>query len=158
MGPVSVSLTLNVLLKNQKEKKGLVLKTHTVIYEKLMGQIVNLTVALLSILVPFNWKWPYFFAFCPGTWWLLSICSSYNDRLEDCQIVKESTWHTLFSKSVLGIDWGIGLISMVSLQTYWVLLKALHSKLVICFSSRDLQFFEINSCSDCQSSVHSFWN
>ena len=54
MGPVSISLTLNVLLKNQKEKKGLVLKTHTVIYEKLMGQIVNLTVALLSILVPFN--------------------------------------------------------------------------------------------------------
>ena len=70
--------------------------------------------------------------------------------------VKESAWHTLFSKSVLGNDWGIGLISMVSLWTYWVLLRALHSKLVICFSSRELQFFEINSCSDCQSLVHSF--
>ena len=70
--------------------------------------------------------------------------------------VKESAWHTLFSKSVLGNDWGIGLISMVSLWTYWVLLRALHSKLVICFSSRELQFFEINSCSACQSLVHSF--
>ena len=46
MGPFSISLTFNVLLKNQKEnnlptfsladayKKGLVLKAHTVIYEK----------------------------------------------------------------------------------------------------------------------------
>ena len=59
--------------------------------------------------------------------------------------VKESPWHTLFSKLVLGIDWGIGLISMVSLRTYWALLIALRSKLVICFSSRELQFFEINS-------------
>ena len=58
---------------------------------------------------------------------------------------KESAGYTLFSKSVLGIDWGIGLISMVSLQTYWALLRALHSKLVIRFSSRELQFFEINS-------------
>ena len=62
--------------------------------------------------------------------------------------VKESAWHTLFSKSVLGIDWGIGLISMVCLRTYWaVLFRALRSKLVIRFSSRELQFFEIN-CSE----------
>ena len=67
--------------------------------------------------------------------------------------VKESTWHTLFSKSVLGIDWEIGLISMVSLRTYWALLRALPSKLVICFSSRKLQFFEINS-SDLSSSYY----
>ena len=65
--------------------------------------------------------------------------------------VKESARHTLFSKSVLGIDWGIGLIFMVSLQTYWALFRALHSKLVIRFSSRKLQFFWINS-SECSSS------
>ena len=59
--------------------------------------------------------------------------------------VKESARHTLFSKSVLGIDWGIGLISMVSLRTYLALFRALRSKLVIRFSSRELQFFEINS-------------
>ena len=59
--------------------------------------------------------------------------------------VKESARHTSFSKSVLEIDWGIGLISMVSLWTYWVLFRALHPKLVIRFSSRELQFFEINS-------------
>ena len=61
--------------------------------------------------------------------------------------VKESTWHTLFSKSVLGIDWGIWLISMVSLRTYWVLFRALRSKLIICFSRRKLQFVKIN-CSE----------
>ena len=66
--------------------------------------------------------------------------------------VKESAWHTLFSKSVLGIDWGIELISMVCLWTYWaVLFRALRSKLVIRFSSRQLQFFEIN-CSEFSSS------
>ena len=59
--------------------------------------------------------------------------------------VKESAWHTLFSKSVLGIDWAVGLIYMASLQTYWALFIALCSKLVIPFSSRELQFFDFNS-------------
>ena len=58
--------------------------------------------------------------------------------------VKESAWHTLFSKSVLGIDWAVGLIYMASLQTYWELFRALCSKLVIPFS-RELQFFDFNS-------------
>ena len=59
--------------------------------------------------------------------------------------VKENAWHALFSKSVLGIDWGKGLTSMVSLRTYWVLFRALRSKLVIRFSSRELQFSEIKN-------------
>ena len=104
---------------------------------KVMGQIVNLVVALLSILVPCDWKWLYFFAFYPWTWPLLSGVTVVP--------VKESACHTLFSKSVLGIDWAVGLIYMVSLKTYWALFRALCSKLVIRFSSRELQFFEINS-------------
>ena len=110
---------------------------------KVMDQIVILVVVLLSILVPCDWKWLYFFAFYPWTWRLLSSVTVVP--------VKESAWHTLFSKSVLGIDWGIGLISMVSLRTYLALFRALRSKLVIRFSSRELQFFEIN-CSEFSSS------
>ena len=80
---------------------------------KKMGQIVNLIVALLSILVPCDWKWLCFFTFYPWTWQLLSLCSSYNEdqrespwrSSDNCCTSQRSAWHT--SKSVLGIDWGI---------------------------------------------------
>ena len=52
--------------------------------------------------------------------------------------VNESAWHTLFSKSAEGIEWGMGLIFMDSLRTYWTVFSTLHSKLIARFSSREL--------------------
>ena len=115
-----------------------------------MDQTVNLVIVLLSILVPCNWKKKLFLCFLSLN--LTITFSLFFIRWQAWRLsgvtvvpVKESARHTLFSKSALGIDWGIGLISMISLRTYWALVRALRSKLVIRFSSRELQFFEINS-------------
>ena len=112
---------------------------------KVMDQIINFVVALLLILVPCDWKMTLFLCFLSLN--LTITLSLFFIRWEawrsSCVTFvpfKESALHTL-----LGSDWGIGLISMVSLRKYWALFKALHSKLVICFSSRELQFFKINS-------------
>ena len=76
---------------------------------KKMGQIVNLIVALYSILVPCDWKWLCFFAFYVSLLIILHTMKIKEKVLENRQVtvvpVKESAWHT--STSVLGIDWGI---------------------------------------------------
>ena len=117
---------------------------------KVMGQIISFVVALLLILVPCDWKMTLLLCFLSLN--LTITLSLFFIRWEAWRSsgvtvvpFKESALHTLFSTAVLGSDWGIGLISMVSLRTYWALFKALHSKLVICFSSWELPFFEINS-------------
>ena len=64
--------------------------------------------------------------------------------------VKESTWYTLNSKSAVGIDWGKGLIFMVSLQTYWTLFPSLNkTRLLRLGNSMSLMVFytRLNFCS-----------
>ena len=108
-------------------KKGTGFQSTYCHWWKVMGQTVNLVMGQTFSLFFMRWQ----------AWRSPSVT---------VVPVKESAWHTLFSKWVLGIYWGIGLISMVSLWAYWALFsRALYSKLVIPFSSRELQFFEINS-------------
>ena len=116
---------------------------------KLMDHIATLVVSLLSILVPLDWKWLFS---------LLSLCSlflcfslfftrwqAWRSSGVTVAPVKECARHTLFSNSAKEVDWGIGLTFMVYLQKYWALFRKLCSKLVTRSSSRELQFFKINS-------------
>ena len=98
-----------------------------------MDQTVNIVVALLSILVLSDWN-----DFVS----LLSIFELDDNILFIFHTVRGLLYQ---SKSTVWIDWGIGLISMVSLQTYLGLFRALHSKLVTSFSSRERPFFVISN-------------
>ena len=127
-------------------KKGLIFKAHAVIFEKLCSNhscspfgfsSLRLRMTLFFCFLFLNLKITFSLFFMRWQAWRSSGVTVVP--------VKERAWHTLFYNSVLGIDWGIGLISMISLQTYWVLFRALRSKLVIRFSRRKLQFYEINS-------------